>query len=142
MGDAGLNAIVFRDVPNRFGASAGLNLSVPIYDGGRRRTDHARITLREKSRTTYRERYAEQLQLRHLRLTEALAQADSLIAATQRQSADEEHLIELYRVELESGLVRLTDLFLVLENHARTVSDMIQAEADRSRFANALIHLQ
>ncbi|MGV9011817.1 MAG: TolC family protein [Flavobacteriales bacterium] len=142
VGDAGLNAIAISDVPNRFGASAGLNLSVPIYDGGRRRTDHARITLREKSRTTYRERYAEQLQLRHLRLTEALAQADSLIAATQRQSADEEHLIELYRVELESGLVRLTDLFLVLENHARTVSDMIQAEVDRSRFANALIHLQ
>ena len=51
-------------------------------------------------------------------------------------------MIELYRVELEHGLVRLTDLFIALDNHARTVNDMIQAEADRSRIVNALIHLQ
>jgi outer membrane protein TolC len=142
IGDAGLNAVVIRDVPDRFGASAGLNLSVPIYDGNRRRTQHDRIALREKSRTAYRDFYADQLELRHAQLTEALAQADTLIAGTQRQSADEEHLIELYRVELEHGLVRLTDLFLALENHARTVNDMIQTEADRSRIVNALMHLQ
>lgn len=142
VGDAGLNAIAISDVPNRFGASAGLNLSVPIYDGDRRRRAHDRITLREKSRTAYRGFYTDQLQLRHARLIEALAQADSLLAGTKRQSADEEQLIELYRVELEHGLVRLTDLFLALESHARTVNDMIQAEADRSRIINALMHLQ
>jgi outer membrane protein TolC len=142
MGDAGLNAVAISDVPNRFGASAGLNLSVPIYDGDRRRTAHDRIALREKSRTAYQDFYADQLQLRHARLTEALAQADSLLAGTQRQSADEEQLIQLYRVELEHGLVRLTDLFVALENHARTVNDRIQAEADRSRIINALMHLQ
>jgi len=129
-------------VPNRFGASAGLNLSVPIYDGNRRRTQHDRIALREKSRTAYQDFYADQLQLRHAQLREALAQADTLIAGTQRQSAGEEHLIELYRLELEHGLVRLTDLFLALENHARTVNDMIQTEADRSHIVNALMHLQ
>ena len=142
VGDAGLNAIAISDVPNRFGASAGLNLSVPIYDGDRRRRAHDRIALREKSRTAYQGFYADQLQLRHARLAEALTQADSLLAGTQRQSADEERLIELYRVELEHGLVRLTDLFIALDNHARTVNDMIQAEADRSRIVNALIHLQ
>jgi hypothetical protein len=71
-----------------------------------------------------------------------LVNADSLLAGTQHQSADEEKLIDLYRVELEHGLVRLTDLFLALENHARTTTDLIQAEADRSRIINALIHLQ
>ena len=142
VGDAGLNAVVIRDVPNRFGASAGLNLSVPIYDGNRRRTQHDRIALREKSRTAYQDFYADQLQLRHAQLREALAQADTLIAGTQRQSAGEEHLIELYRLELEHGLVRLTDLFLALENHARTVNDIIQTEADRSHIVNALTHLQ
>ena len=142
VGDAGLNAVAISDVPNRFGASAGLNLSVPIYDGNKRRTQHARIALREKSRTAYQDFYADQLDLRHEQLTQALINADSLLAGTQRQSADEEKLIDLYRVELEHGLVRLTDLFLALENHARTTNDLIQAEADRSRIINALIHLQ
>jgi outer membrane protein TolC len=142
VGDAGLNAIAAHDIPDRFGASAGLNLSVPIYDGDRRRTQHERIALREKSRTAYQDFYADQLDLRHERLAKALVNADSLLAGTQRQSADEEHLIDLYRAELEHGLVRLTDLFLALENHARTTNDLIQAEADRSRIINALIHLQ
>lgn len=142
VGDAGLNAVAISDVPNRFGASAGLNLSVPIYDGNKRRSQHARIALREKSRMAYQDFYADQLALRHAQLARALINADSLLAGTQRQSADEEKLIDLYRVELEHGLVRLTDLFLALENHARTTNDLIQAEADRSRIINALIHLQ
>lgn len=142
VGDAGLNAVAISDVPNRFGASASLNLSVPIYDGNKRRSQHARIALREKSRTAYQDFYADQLALRHEQLARALVNADSLLAGTQRQSADEEKLIDLYRVELEHGLVRLTDLFLALENHARTTNDLIQAEADRSRIINALIHLQ
>ncbi|MBK8583158.1 MAG: TolC family protein [Flavobacteriales bacterium] len=142
VGDAGRHAAMISDGPNRLGASAGVNVSMPIYDGNRRRTPHARIALREKSRTAHQGFYTEQLQLRHIQLREALAQADTLLAGTQRQSADEEHLLALYRVELEQGLVRLTDLFLALENHARTVNDIIQTEADRSHIVNALTHLQ
>jgi hypothetical protein len=45
-------------------------------------------------------------------------------------------------LELERGLVRLTDLFLVLNNHATTVAALIQSEADRARIINELIHLK
>ncbi len=142
VGDAGLNAVAISGATDHFGASAGLNLSVPIYDGNRRRTQHGKIALFEKGRRAQQDFYAVQVRLRHEQLEQALGNADSLLAGTQRQYADEVKLIDLYRVELEHGLVRLTDLFLVLENHARTTADLIQAEAERSRIINALIHLQ
>lgn len=142
VGDAGAMAVKPGEVPGHFGASAGLNLYVPIYDGGRRQRAHDRIAVREESRKDYRAYYADQLRLRHALLAKSMVQTDSLLEAARRQSSDEEQLIALYRQELEHGLVRLTDLFLVLENHTRTVNDLVQAQADRWRIINALIHLQ
>lgn len=141
-GDLGVSAITLADVPQRYGGSAGLNLNVPIYDGRQRRLEHDRIALREQSRQTYRTFYLDQLILRHGQYREALGRADALLADLQTQSTEEERLIALYRLELERGLVRLTDLFLVLNNHAATVSALIQSEADRARIINELIHLK
>lgn len=142
VGDAGLNAITIDDLPNRFGASVGLNLQVPIYDGGRRRLEHQRVALKEATRKGYRDFLSEQLIRRHALLMDAAARADSLVADYQRQYAEEEQLINLYRVELGHALVRPTDLFLALNDHARTADAMVQAEADRERTLNELIHLQ
>ena len=142
VGDAGLNAITIGDIPNRFGASAGLNLQVPIFDGGRRKLEHQRVALKEATRKGYRDFLSEQLLQRHALLMDAAVRADSLVADYRRQYAEEEQLINLYRVELGQALVRPTDLFLTLNDHARTADAMVQAEADRERTLNELIHLQ
>lgn len=141
-GDLGVSAITLADIPQRYGGTAGLNLSVPIYDGRQRRLEHDRIQLREQSRKAYQSFYLDQLAQRHGQYQEALRRSDALLAELQQQSTEEERLIALYRLELERGLVRLTDLFLVLNNHAATVSALIQSEADRARIINELIHLK
>lgn len=141
-GDLGVSAITLADVPQRYGGSAGLNLSVPIYDGRQRRLEHDRIALREQTRQAYRTFYLDQLAQRHGQFQEALRRADALLTDLQAQSTEEERLIALYRLELERGLVRLNDLFLALNNHAATVSALIQSEADRARIINELIHLK
>ncbi|MBK9760486.1 MAG: TolC family protein [Flavobacteriales bacterium] len=141
-GDLGLNAITPTDIPNRFGGSAGMNLNVPIYDGRQRRLEHDRVALREQTRQAYQTFYLDQLAQRHGQFQEALRRADTLLSELQQQSTEEERLIALYRLELERGLVRLTDLFLVLNNHAATVSALIQSDADRARIINELIHLK
>jgi outer membrane protein TolC len=142
MGDLGVSAITLADIPQRYGGSAGLNLNIPIYDGRQRRLEHDRIALREQSRQAYRAFYLDQLAQRHGQFQEALRRSDALLAELQQQSTEEERLIALYRLELERGLVRLADLFLVLNNHAATVSALIQSEADRARIINELIHLK
>jgi len=140
--DLGLNAISLSTIPNRFGGSAGLNFAVPIYDGKQRKLEHNRVALRESTRKVYRDFYLDQLDRRHAQFTEALERSNSLLTDLRKQSSEEDRLIALYRIELESGLVRLTDLFLVLANHATTMTSLIQAEADRARIINELSNLK
>lgn len=140
--DLGLNAISISTIPNRFGGSAGLNLSVPIFDGRQRQLEHSRVALRENTRKAYRDFYMDQLDQRHAQFSEALQRSSTLLTDLRQQSSDEDRLISLYRIELESGLVRLTDLFLVLANHATTMTALVQAEADRGRIINELVYLK
>ena len=140
--DLGLNAISLNTIPNRFGGSAGLNLSVPIYDGRQRKLEHNKVALRENTRKVYRDFYLDQLDQRHAQFSEALERSTALLTDLRKQSSEEDRLIELYRLELESGLVRLTDLFMVLANHATTSTSLIQAEADRARIINELLNLK
>jgi len=140
--DLGLNAISISTIPNRFGGSAGLNLSVPIFDGHQRQLEHSRVALRENTRKAYRDFYMDQLDQRHAQFSEALQRSSTLLTDLRQQSSEEDRLIALYRAELESGLVHLTDLFLVLANHATTMTALIQAEADRARIINELLYLK
>ena len=140
--DLGLNAISISTIPNRFGGSAGLNLSVPIFDGHQRQLEHSRVALRENTRKAYRDFYMDQLDQRHAQFSEALQRSSTLLTDLRQQSSEEDRLIALYRAELESGLVRLADLFLVLANHATTMNALIQAEADRARIINELLYLK
>ncbi|MBL0128835.1 MAG: TolC family protein [Flavobacteriales bacterium] len=140
--DLGLNAISLTTIPNRFGGSAGLNLLVPIYDGRQRQLEHDRLALRESTRKAYRDFYVDQLDQRHAQFSEALRRSSALLDDLRHQSNEEERLIALYKVELEHGLVRLTDLFMVLGTHATTVTSMIQSEADRVRIINELMYLK
>jgi len=140
--NGGLNANNPQDIPYRFGGSLGLNLAIPIYDGGQRRLQHDKLSLQEKTRIGYRDRYNDQLAQRHGQLTEGLQRAGALTVALQGQSADEERLIALYRAELEQGLLRLSDLFVILDAHTNTLIALVQAETDQSRIVNQITYLK
>jgi len=140
--NGGLNAIKPQDIPYRLGGSLGLNFSVPIYDGNQRRLQHDRIALQETTRLGYRDFYTGQLGQRFEQLTESLQRAEALTLSLRAQSAEEERLIALYRLELEQGLVRLTDLFLILDAHVSTGIALIQADTDHARIINELTYLK
>ena len=140
--NGGLNAITPQTVPYKFGGSVGLNVTVPIYDGNQRRLRHDRIALQETTRQNYEQFYTGQLGQRYNQLTESLQRNNDLALALRAQSAEEERLIALYRIELEQGLVRLTDLFLILDAHVATSIALIQADTDRARTINELTYLK
>ena len=140
--DMGLNAISLTTIPNSFGGSAGLNLVVPIYDGKQRQLEHQRVAIRERTRVAYRDRYVQQLDQRYGQLLEALDRSEALVDSQRSQSQEEERLIALYELELKHGLVRIADLFMVLNNHATTLSALNGSEADRYRIINELTHLK
>jgi len=140
--DAGFMSSSFRKVPDHFGTSFGLNFAMPIYDGKQRKLEHDRIALREETRKNYKDFYTLQFRQHAAQLRESLLRSNKLLADLQDQLAQEDKLIALFQIEIEKGIARITDLFLVLANHAATQNALILAETDQHRIINEMNYLK
>lgn len=142
MGDLGLNAVTAPDIPQHFGGSLGAGLSLPIYDGGQRKLAHDKVAIQEATRQVQADHYALQLEARHARLRAALSDADSLLDDLRAQLERYDALVNIYRTELEQGVLKMNDLFNILNARTALLTDLVQAESDRDQVLNELIHLQ
>ena len=70
--DAGLVNNLPQDIAKNFGFSAGLSLSVPIYDGKQRKLNYDKLKIAENTRTNYadyfKKQYNQQLQQLYCRV--------------------------------------------------------------------------
>ncbi len=140
--DAGFNAIVPENIPHNFGTSFGINFSVPIYDGKQRKLQYDKINLAENTRVYYKRYYSSQYKLQFSQLTNQLKQTENLISDINMQIKEQERLIDLYRIELEKGLVRFLDFMTVINNYSATKSTFRIAEMNRLQIINQLNYLK
>jgi outer membrane protein TolC len=140
--DAGFNAIAPANIPHNFGAGFGLNFSVPIYDGKQRKLQYDKISLAENTRIYYKRYYSSQYKLQFDQLNNQLKLTDNLISEINNQLSEQERLIELYRIELEKGLVRFLDFLTVLNNYTATKNTLLVTETNRLQIINQLNFLK
>jgi len=115
--DAGFNSTFAFQPYRNFGASIGLALTVPIYEGGQRQKQHNKIKASEQSRENYldfsRQQYRQQLEQLHQQLNQTeqlINQAQGVIKSTQT-------LIDAYGKLMQSGDVSITDYILSINNY-------------------------
>ena len=140
--DAGFNSITPVNLPHNFGASFGLNFSVPIYDGKQRKLQYDKINLTENTRIYYKRFYSSQYKLQFEQLINQLKLTDNLIIEIKNQLLEQERLIDLYRIELEKGLVRFLDFMTVLNNYTATKNTFLITEMNRLQIINQLNYLK
>ena len=140
--DAGFNAISPVDIPFRFGASVGLNFSMPLYDGKQRKEQYTKISIAEETRKYYKDFYKKQFSQQYLQLKEQLKLNDELIADIKGQLTNQEQLIGLYKTEIEKGLVRFLDFLIVINNYVSTKNSLTVAEMNRLQIINQLNYLK
>jgi len=140
--DAGFNAITPINIPYNLGASVGLNFTMPLYDGKQRKEQYTKISIAEETRKYYKDFYKKQFSQQYLQLKEQLKLNDELIADIKSQLASQEQLIELYKMEIEKGLVRFLDFLTVINNYASTKNSQTVAEMNRLQIINQLNYLK
>jgi outer membrane protein TolC len=140
--DAGFMSTAPKNISTNFGTSIGLNFSIPIYDGRLRSLEYSKISLAENTRSNYRDFYLNQFQLRLLQLREELKSTDELIAEISNQLTEQQKLIDLYKAEIEKGLVRFSDFMLTVNNFANTGNTLKQAEINRQQIVNELNYIK
>ena len=140
--DAGFNSIAPQNIPHNFGGSVGVNFSIPIYDGKQRKLQYDKINLAENTRIYYKKYYSSQYKLQFGQLTNQLKLTENLIGEIKDQLAEQERLIELYRIELDKGLVRFLDFLTVLNNYTATKNTLLVTEMNRLQIINQLNYLK
>ena len=140
--DAGFNSIAPENIPNNFGTSFGVNFSIPIYDGKQRKLQYDKINLAENTRIYYKRYYSSQYKLQYNQLSNQLKLTENLITEISNQLSEQKRLIELYRIELDKGLVRFLDFLTVLNNYTATKNTLMVTEANRMQIINQLNYLK
>jgi outer membrane protein TolC len=136
--NTGLNSSNLSYAYRNFGASAGVNFSIPIYDGKQRQLQYRKLGLSENSRRAYATFFSSQYDQQSAMLVQQLKSYDALISEIRSKMDNAQLLTDLNKKLLNTGDVRVTDYILAINNYLTIKNDLIQAEISRWQIINQL----
>jgi outer membrane protein TolC len=138
LADGGYNSSLIYKAEKNFGASVGLTLNIPIYDGKQKKLQYAKIDLQEQTRTYKRDYFLQQHNQQILQLTQQLNATNRLIDQINKQIKYTETLITVNEKLLATGDIRLTDFILSLNNYFTARNLVTQNYISRLKIINQL----
>ena len=126
--NAGLNAVELINIQRRFGMSAGLSLSVPIYDGRQRSLTRQKTTLMQNTISEYR-RFSElNIAMQRKDLITQIAVMQKNITDFTEQVTDFEKLLKLSERQLQQGNTSMMDHLILIRNFMELRKNKIETE--------------
>jgi hypothetical protein len=119
-----------------------VNFTLPVYDGQQRKLQYDKTALAENSRSNYKAFYTSQYKQQIIQLTEQLKLTEELIFGIRGQLSEQEKLIELYKIEIEKGLVRFLDFLNIVNNYTATKNSLTVSEMNRLQIINQMNYLK
>lgn len=136
--DAGYVSSFMLTPYKNFGASVGVNVTVPIYDGKQRKMQHDKVGLSEMTRASYRDYFKTQYQQQIAQLVQQLQATESVIGEAVEQSRYTHALIDANRKLLATGDVRIADYIIAIGNFLTTQNVITQNTVGRLQIINQI----
>jgi outer membrane protein TolC len=140
--DAGYVSSLQYEPYKNFGLSAGLNFSVPIYDGKQRKMKYQKINIAEDTRQHYKDYFLQQYNQQIAQLSQQLRSTESLINDINGQIKYSGTLIDVHKKLLETGEVRITDLILTINTYLNARNLLNQNYVNRMQIINQINYWQ
>jgi len=137
-GDVGYNSSLLYLPYRNFGASIGLNVTIPIYDGKQRKLQYAKIDIQDRTRVYRKNFFFQQRNQQILQLVQQLNATDRLIDQIDKQIKYTETLIKVNEKLLAAGDIRLTDFILTLSNYFNARNLVTQNHITHLKIVNQL----
>ncbi|MBJ7882534.1 TolC family protein [Gelidibacter salicanalis] len=115
--NTGLNAIEIPNIYRKFGVSAGLRLTIPIYDGQQRKYNAQQSLLKEESLEFYRENSKVQIDNNLKSIEEQIQALEISLQLLDKQLKKQENILEIYKGKLVQGQVSIVDYLNVIQNY-------------------------
>lgn len=132
-----LSSFAYQGYKN-FGISAGINISLPVYDGRQKKMKHDQVAVQEDSRKGYCNYYEKQYRQQLLQLFQQLQQADDLIFQATAQLKYAQALIDANGKQLHTGDVRIADYILAFNNYLTAQNIITQNTVSKMLIINQI----
>ncbi len=129
--DAGYQSTFILTPYKNFGYSFGINVTIPIFDGGQKQLQYSKLNIRERTLQRNRQFFNNQYQQQILQLNQQLKDLENLTATIQKQINYLETLIKVNGKLLETGDIRITDYVLALNNYITAKNLVVQNQVAR-----------
>lgn len=109
-----------------FGYSAGVSLSIPVYDGHQKEKEKQKLDLAEETRGSYQDNFRKQFYQQIMQLNDELKSLKALSVQLENQLATSEQLVNALRGQLESGIIQMTEYLNAIKSYryiTRNLSD-------------------
>ncbi len=136
LGDAGYNSSLAVHPEKNFGASVGLNFSVPIYDGRQRNLQQQKFSLEQNSNQNSRNYFVSQYNIRKAQLKNQIAATEKLLNDSQAQLELTKTLMHANEQLLITSDLRIADYLLAVYNFISAQSTVSQLHADKLQLIN------
>jgi outer membrane protein TolC len=121
-----------------FGASAGISLTVPIYDGHQKKMQVNKIKIAEQTRQVYRDFFKKQFDQQNIQLLQQLNATNKVIAQADKQIVLIETLIDANKKLLEIGEAKITDYILAINAYLNTKNTITQNSINKLQIINQI----
>jgi len=114
--DAGFLTSTPWNFYQHFGYSAGVNLSIPVYDGHQKTREKQKLSLDENTRSGYRNNFRNQYDQQIQQLNNELKSLRLMTTQLEKQLTTSEQLVNALRAQLETGIIQMTEYINAIKN--------------------------
>jgi outer membrane protein TolC len=136
-GNTGVNATHFNTLQDRFGLSAGLNLSWSILDGHQKEITRRKTEVQLQTVAFSKSNAQFQNELRKTQVLDELRSYDIRVRNQQKQLNEYRSLLNSYRTQVIQAQLSVIDFINVLKNRTTAQRDLLQLETNRNLLINA-----
>ncbi len=136
--NAGYSSTLLYQAYKNFGVGAGLNLSIPIYDGHQRALQERKINLLQNTSINYKDFFTLQYSQQTAMLRQQLTATESLISDINEQIKLAEGLINVNEKLLETGDAKIADYVIAINNFLSAKNILTQNNISRLQVINQL----
>ena len=139
--DGGYSSALASAPYKNFGFSAGLSLTVPIYDGNKKKKLLLQNQIAEDTRTKYNEFARNQYRQQIVQIQGQIKQYNQMTEVANEQMKYAETLIEANLKQLPTGDVKVVDFILSINNYLNLKSGLVQFKTNLYNLHNQLHNL-
>jgi outer membrane protein TolC len=139
--DAGILTSTPWNFYRHFGASVGISLSVPIYDGHQRQLEEQKLKIKEDTRASYNMSSKKKYDQNYLRLKAELDGITETRKNLEKQLALSDQLVKSLKAQLESGIIKMTDYLTAIKNYRNTNRNLNMIKLEMLSIINEMNYL-